>query len=335
LQAHPGDGECALGTNPADCPQKNLLTQGDWQSITGADPDHYDFTGIDPHMIESEQPRSGLPCSPAASDNCDPINGREWATNKKDLQFACIFPLVDPNTAMPAPKDCTAAKFSGACDCATGSNTQDTPLCQKSGSAYTNTQIYGKAYPSLRAMEIAHAMAASRAGVQGVVSSLCPIHTSFADGLTDPLFGYRSALNPVVNRLKDSIAVQCLPNKLIVQSDGTVSCVVVVAFPTLQAGESYCGNPSLGLSTPTADIVASFQQDHGLSASVPVCLLNQIATVDAEYANCAHFAGMGARPPGWCYVEGPQNGPCGQGLWFTAEALVPTSVATVQCSDQP
>jgi hypothetical protein len=188
-----------------------------------------------------------------------------------------------------------------------------------------------KAYPSLREMEIARAMAESPAGIRGIVSSICPIHTSYVNDQTDPLFGYRPAMNATVNRLKNSFAVQCLPQPLIVQSDGSVSCVILVAFPDSAAGEAYCDNPALGLSRPTTDIVAQFQKAQELSASPPVCLLNQIAAINSDYSNCAS-----ARPtniPGWCYVEGAAAGICPQLLEFSQGAQNPRSIMTIQCSN--
>jgi hypothetical protein len=65
-------------------------------------------------------------------------------------------------------------------------------------------QIAGKAYRCLRELEIAHAM-----GDQGIVSSLCPIHPAPVGGPGDPLFGYRPAVNAIVNRLGGRL-VQCL-----------------------------------------------------------------------------------------------------------------------------
>jgi hypothetical protein len=218
LQAVPGSADCAAGTNPADCPQKSTLTASDWLRITGNDPEHYDFTGADFHMVESLAQRvsgwkpdgatltantsacpapTGLPSS--AGDGCDPINGREWNNSGQDLQFACIFPLVD-STGAPAPKDCTQANYAGACDCRQGSYTANTPLCQVVNGGYTTTQIRGKAYPSVREMVIAHAL-----GTQGVVSSLCPIHPSPVGGPTDPLFGYRPAMSALIARMKSVI----------------------------------------------------------------------------------------------------------------------------------
>jgi hypothetical protein len=199
-------------SNP-DSAQKAVLTDADWLKITGNDPEHYDFTGADFHMIESEVPRvpssgwginGGWPpgvvnalnvpaCPPNAADNCDPINGREWDPQQSDLQYACIFDL-------PQEKDCSQMQFAGACDCTNGQASQNTPLCQGAGGMHAQTQIKGKAYPSVREMVIAHKMKG-----QGVVSSLCPIHTTEkAPG--DPLFGYRPAVRALVDTIAPSLA---------------------------------------------------------------------------------------------------------------------------------
>ncbi|HEX8790464.1 MAG TPA: hypothetical protein VF765_05890 [Polyangiaceae bacterium] len=209
--------------------QKATLSPADWKLIMGNDPEHYDFSGADFHMIESTQDRTSMttdPSSPAwanhsncpdnAADNCDPINGREFATNKSDLQFSCIFPLVtvDPmsNQLVAFQKDCTSPGagdvYKGACDCAMGGLDTDTQLCQKGSSGYTQVQINGKAYPSVREMVIAHAMATSGAGVQGFVSSICPISVDIGQPLStaqqDPLFGYNPGINALVEGIKKS-----------------------------------------------------------------------------------------------------------------------------------
>ena len=258
LQAQSGvDAECPVGTAQADCPQKHQLTEADWTNITGKDPDHWDFTGIDPHMLESENPRAGLPCPPSSNDNCDPINGREWTTGKKDLEFACIFPLTD-SAGQPAPKDCTQMQYNGACNCATGSNSQNTPLCQKVNGYDTNTQIFSAAYPSIREMAIAHAMADSPSGVQGIVSSVCPIHTSFQGGPTDPLIGYRPAANAIVDGLTKSLSVQCLPQKLTTDpTTGKVSCVILVTL-SKPANNSVCSAVT-GLQPVDPNVLQNFR----------------------------------------------------------------------------
>jgi hypothetical protein len=206
-------------------PQKATLTAADWKLIMGNDPEHYDFSGADFHMIESTQDRTTMTTDPSSpvwanhslcpdtsADNCDPTNGREFATNKSDLQFACIFPLVTvdstTNSVVAFQKDCSQSIYKGACDCATGALDANTQLCQKSGTTYSQVQVNGKAYPSIREMIIAHAMATSPAGVQGFVSSVCPIVTDIGQPLStaqqDPLFGYNPGVNAIVEGIKKS-----------------------------------------------------------------------------------------------------------------------------------
>jgi hypothetical protein len=343
LQAQSGvDAECPAGTPQADCPQKHQLTEADWLSITGKDPDHWDFSGADPHMIESENPRAGLQCNANSNDNCDPINGREWSTNKKDLQFACIFPLTD-SAGQPAPKDCTQMQYSGVCNCEPGSNSQNTPLCQKVNGAYTNTQIYSVAYPSIREMAIAHAMADSPSGVQGIVSSVCPIHTSFQGGPTDPLFGYRPAANAIVDGFKNSLSVECLPQKLSTDSmTGKVSCLILVTLP--KPGDNSVCSTVTGLQAVDPHVLQNFRaaqeaawnQQGGANSglpdpnTLPVCqvqeLTPQLNPRDFDSLGCVNSA-----DPGWCYVEGPAAEGCRQQILFTNGEPPPNATVNLVC----
>jgi hypothetical protein len=94
-----------------------LLANGpDWTKLLGADPDAFDFGGIDPHMIPSTTARSPL----GAADG-------EWDTQGKDLQYACTFPL-------PKPHDCTDPS---------------SPVCQ------SGVQVRAKAYPTTRELTLA------------------------------------------------------------------------------------------------------------------------------------------------------------------------------------
>jgi hypothetical protein len=157
-------------------------------------------------MIESSLPRTpnNLPpgvassstCPPGSSDTCDPINGREWDTKKGALQYACVFQLQQPRDCSPVPGP------GPYCACAAGQPAQNTPLCQNSGGTYTPTQINAAAFPAVSEMVIAHAM-----GPQGIVSSICPIHTTPANGdiPPDPLFGYRPGMTAIVNRIRVSL----------------------------------------------------------------------------------------------------------------------------------
>jgi hypothetical protein len=372
LQATPGDTDCAAGTDPADCPQKSRLTDADWLLITGRDPEHYDFTGADFHMVESTTQRTGtwrpdgntstsstsncpapMGAPSTTSDTCDPINGREWDTSLQDLQFACIFPLVD-STGAPTTKDCSQAQYAGgACDCATESSTANTQLCQVQNGAYTQTQINGKAYPSVREMVIAHTM-----GAQGVVSSLCPIHPSPVGSATDPLFGYRPAVTAIVNRLKMAFNINashtCLPQRLAADPRcGSVPCIILArSIAGTPAGPGTCASPGSlcdprkGLLAPQPD---NPQNPPEYSQSVatsycnalhdawvatgdtdtaddpdrrPVCAIHQL--IEQGDTSCPIRPNPGAfkygscaasTTPGWCYVTGDvvTNGCASQG----------------------
>ena len=339
LQAKPGDPECPMGTAQADCQQKNQLLESDWLAITGKDPENYDFTGADFHMLESEDPRMMSACPPNSADNCDPINGREWNTNKGDLQFACTFQLA-------APKDCSQPQYAGACDCYDGPgsmNPNAKPLCQKAGGAYSATQVAGKAYPSIRELEIAHAMANQAAGVQGIASSLCPIHTT-ASGNADPVFGYRPAVNAIINRLKNALSVQCLPQKLKLDAaTQTVPCLILV---TLQKGTC---NAAAGLTAPPPDVLQRFQAaqhaDWLASCGGKSCVLADPATLTTcaltELTPASDPTGFPAggdcsasSQPGWCYVEGTAAGSCSQQILFTANEPPQGATVTLQCLEQ-
>jgi hypothetical protein len=159
-------------TNP-DSGQKDTLSDADWQKILGADPDAYDYSGIDAHMVESYAPRTeaGLPFPSTASatgGGPDPIGGREWVTNTGpasaggnaavsttphadldvDREYACIFDL-------PTPRDCSNANDfvnQEACDCSTQGLPPEavSPLCAIGTNGDYNEQRYAKAYPTVR-----------------------------------------------------------------------------------------------------------------------------------------------------------------------------------------
>src|SRR5205823_5569139 len=146
-------------SNPASSEFKTSIKGTEWNAILGEDPLTYNFNGVDPHMLESIEPRAGLK-PPTSSDTADPLNGREWDTNHADLQYACTFQL-------PKPRDCADPKFTSACDCNAGRiGKTNPPLC---ASATSTQQVRGKAYPTIREFSVVRAI-----GDQGIISSLCP-----------------------------------------------------------------------------------------------------------------------------------------------------------------
>ncbi len=263
--------------------QASALSQADWVKILGNGPANYtvggdvsyDYTGIDPHMIESYTPRTAAtpnfpaiasdssgtnPLAPTnAPSNTDPVNGREWITDQPapavvggvtvsphvlpvDREYACTFPLVNPTTGAATPRDCTQDYNANSCDCpamATGLTHDQTPsVCDDTN---PTSQLFAKAYPTIRELQLAKLM-----GPQGIVASLCPIHPADQGTPTQPdgLFGYRPAVAVIVDRLKTALTNACLPEKLSTTGDaGSVPCLILVTLPFAAGSPGTCKNP--------------------------------------------------------------------------------------------
>jgi hypothetical protein len=357
----------------------STLTAADWVKILGNDPENYDYTGIDPHMIESYQPRQGL-APPGSPNGTDPINGHEWITNTSngvagygnvmggghilavDREYACIFPLVN-SAGQPSPRDCTQSQNSNFCDCphvAGSVNAQELPpICDQTT---ITTQTGAKAYPTIRELLLAKKM-----GNQGIVSSICPIDV--ADNATgdDPNYGYRPAVAVIIDRLKNALTNQCLPQQLTVTA-GQVPCLILLQIPNGGAGMT-SGNcltpvcdPMFGLKAPDPDVLTKFCQNledqynaqvsaNGGStvgitdpATVPVCELNQLIPPSSGNPNsspAADFTGTGpnatcaASPDrGWCYVTGAAAGKCPQAIIFAPKSIPNGATSNLQCIEQ-
>jgi len=330
IQSTPGDGECPATTAAADCPQKSELTPADWVTILGTDPENYNFTGVDFHMLESQYPRTQAlaqaagainysNCPPGSADNCDPINGREFDTSAgqlgpSDLEYACTFLF---NT----PKDCTQPQYNGACDCQQDPDSGaplvpngTSSLCQKTGNTYGTTQTYGKAYPAIEELSVARQL-----GDYGIVSSLCPIHPTPVGGASDPLYGYRPAVNAIINRLKAALQVACPPHKLQANAQGIVSDCLVLATWKSTGGPASCAVAGEGYSDVDPSVLAEVKGDqHNAWVAAGG---NATQTPDpSTLLTCA----IGALPPaangaagcntpdkttaGWCYYENTTGG---------------------------
>jgi hypothetical protein len=314
-------------------PMASQLSNDDWKAILGNDPLNYDYTGINAHMIESYQPRAGLP-APTAPNNTDPIHGREWITDQGadhvlyvDRQYACTFQLGQP-------RDCTVAANGQACDCpskATLAPEQVPPVCNQN---LQTQQVAAKTYPTIRELLLAHLL-----GQQGIVSSLCPIDINDNAQGTDPYYGYRPAVATIVDRLKNALASQCLPQQLTPAADGTVPCLILATLP--QPGAS-C-DPNLGLTKPDPKILATFQQQQeaawnaagGTKSGQPdpktltVCQVNQLVNGDLVNGSCKQSS-----KPGWCYVTGAAAGTCSQAVLFGGGAPPTGSSISLQCIEQ-
>ncbi|MGD0526687.1 MAG: hypothetical protein ABSE49_16185 [Polyangiaceae bacterium] len=350
-------------TNP-NSPPKETLAASDWTKILGNAPLNFDYTGIDPHMIESYQPRTGI-ATPSASGppaTPDPENGYDWITDQGtghvldvDREYACIFPIT--------PRDCTNTSdpaVSYACDCpavTTLTPQQLPPLCNPTT---PTQQVAAKAYPTERELLLANLM-----GQQGFISSLCPIHVQPATGdnvLSDPLYGYNPAVNGIVDRLKVSLNNTCLPQKLTQDSAGNVPCLILLQLAT-QVGPGACANPgsacnnAQGLLGPgdvpmgatngaplTQDILNQFCQAQeaqymgtagaaGDPDTYPTCALQQL-TADNNPSDFSNGSCAGSSQPGWCYVTGAAANGCPQEILFSNGQPPSGATVSLQCIEQ-
>ncbi len=303
---------------------KAALTAADWGLILGKDPLNYDFTGQDWHMTESITPR------PGAKD--DDAHTREWDTKNQDLQFACTFPFPDAPTAPGGKKDCTSPKFAGACDCAKGQDgsplNPDSPLCDTPGGT---TQVRGKAYPTIKELALTKAL-----GDQGIVASICPRDVSNKQSQD---YGYRPAVRAIVDRLKNALANQCLPQPLTADPAGAVPCLILETLYPPQPQATAC-DPAKGLKQPDPTVLAKFREaqqeaaggaDAGVDYSqLAVCEVIQLTGAKLVDGSCEKSA-----DPGWCYVTGKAAGTCPQAIKFSPTGNPATGAqVSLQCIEQ-
>ncbi|MEP7119287.1 MAG: hypothetical protein ABJE95_00015 [Byssovorax sp.] len=266
-----------------------------WDVVLG-DPANY-VAAKDPHMIESVQPRAGLPgvTSPAGTD---PINGHEYTIMNNDLQYACIF-------ALPSPRDCSVMGVNG-CDCNAGS---DNPLCDP---ATKTLQVRAKGYPGLR--ELATLKAAAS---QGIVASVCP--TQLTDKTKDD-YGYRPAIGSIIARLKTALGGKCLPRQLTPDpKTGQVPCLIIEASTV--KGSTACDIKSSRREVKADNSAAIDVARKDLSADPnwnKFCEIIQTgdvtggstqAQLDAcqQDSSAAPVDAKGNPVNGWCYVDPGQN----------------------------
>ena len=350
-------------TDVASQSQKPVLSDADWKLILGNDPDKFDYSGIDPHMVESYQDRSSVAippnghkvADPTQPEGTDPISGREWITDSTmaehqglvvDREYACIFKLTTPRHCDDAATKADPT-LQDSCDCqpptgGTGAFThQQVPaVCNDID---PTIQDYAKTYPTIRELELAKLM-----GTQGIISSLCPIHTS-EQGTGDPLYGYRPAMNAIVNSLKSALGVTCLPQRLTIDKTTkplpSVQCLVLGTFPNGPGAPTSCaGVMGGGWKDPDKDVLAHFRTDQHAAwlASNNTAFVDPSKELTCELTqlqpnvDCS-VKGTAASSDGWCYVEAAGNSTsnrCPQAILFTANAR-PNSVDTsLQCLEQ-
>ncbi len=306
------DGNSAGGFQSGD----ELANNETWRVILG-DPS-CDFTNpacrpTDPLMLESVAPRGGknpitgdAVAPPQAGDGPNPINGHEWTiSSKNDLQYACIFDLVDPTSGKAAPVDCKPGDPN--CDCKAG-NTANNPLCNGS------LQVRAKAYPSRRELQALQSI-----GDQGIVASICPAQLTDAKRAD---FGYRPAVGAIIERLKKALTGQCLPRTLTPKQSGQVECFILEARSAADpaACQQACSGAARKGPLPDTDpAVKQAKQDKIFAAARWNCFCEIRQTLGAQGSDGRPMDLVACQdaPPdadvvqneagkdvdGWCYID--------------------------------
>jgi hypothetical protein len=180
-----------------------LASRGRWPLILGDASSN--TPPLDPFMRESTDERSGKnpitqdPVVPSTSmdPQANSINGHEQANvGDRDLQYACTFEL-------PEPVVCDQAAFDAdrGCDCFAEDSVFNRPLCTPpGGGAQGTTQYYGKAYPALRELDVAHHL-----GRRTVLGSVCAPNTQDE---TRSDYGYRPVFGALGQRIAATLVKQ-------------------------------------------------------------------------------------------------------------------------------
>ncbi len=254
---------------------------------------------LDPHMIESTEPRSGTNpitgttiAPPTAGPDADPISGHEQPPQIDNLQYACIFPLLAP---MPGSTSCVEP--------------DGDPLCQDPSGAYGTTQHRAKAYPGLRELSVLQGV-----GEQAIVASVCPANMDEATQETAPDFGYTPAIGALVDQLKGKLGHQCLPRKLTPDEKGQVGCLVL----DVHESESCSCAPEEG-RVPVADEHVGAVEgaiESGLVGGGTGCFCEIPQLLGAELAACQNekadpIVVDDEQVNGWCYIDATSVPPVG------------------------
>src|SRR5690606_4813149 len=103
------------------------------------------------------------------------------------------------------------------------------PLCQQRDGQYGETQLYAKAYPGLRQLEVLEGI-----GDSGIVASICPklLPDESAMSTVDPNVGYNPAVEAILEVIGSKLGGECVPRQLTPdQETGHVPCAMVEVMP--------------------------------------------------------------------------------------------------------
>lgn len=280
-----------------------MLSDGTWDTILGDPNASPPVLPNDALMVESTSPRGSGPANAQTplvgasgprfgTPGSNPSNGHEWMDEAQgDLEYACVFPI-------PPRPDGTAANT----DCYGRDPRDNDPLCQNSDGTYGTTQYFAKGYPDLRELQVLKDF-----GDNSIVASLCAQQVTDA---TQQNYGYRPAIDAIVDRLKEQLANKCLPRALVVDPiTHEVPCNILEAG----RGAEFADCTRVGRTTATPALIQSARDNLASqgsctkgapTATLPACDDFDICEIAPAGPDC-HTTN--ATSAGWCYID-PKNG---------------------------
>jgi hypothetical protein len=196
------------------------------------------------------------------------------------------------------------------------------PLCQAADGSYGHRQLFAKAYPGLRELQVLRGFYEATASDNSIVASICPKDLDPANK-NSVGFGYNPAMRALGDRLKEKLGRACFPGRLSVDpSTGMVSCFVVeaIAPTTKQADPAWCNCEDNGRKTPATDLqtsIRSAMERSGICGASPLpscsefcfCQLNQWLAGTSVGDRCLNEPNVerNSPNPGFCYVDPSQG----------------------------
>jgi hypothetical protein len=177
------------------------------------------------------------------------------------------------------------------------------------------TQIYGKAYPGLRELEVMKGI-----GNSGVLASICAKNTTAVSSmLADDAFGYNPALSAFVDRIGPAFSPGCLPLPLPLAVSAAnpvpVACHVAEIEADIADGDT-CDCATHGLSNANSAVSQKAYADlqsKGLCGSAPLpaceryCVCELPELTGDTLTSCLNDPNYAGTDTGYCYVDPAQN----------------------------
>jgi hypothetical protein len=237
----------------------------------------------DPHLLESVEPRAGLPLPGVA---WDPIHGHDVVWPRKDsLQHSCVFELPEPET-------CTESR---GCTCDPRLETES-PLCRQPDGSYGEPQRFAGAFPPTRLLQFARSL-----GERAEVGSICPKQLKNPRELG---YGYNDFIHQALLDRNRAFHQACFTPSLPIREDGTPKCKLLEFY---RDQEIDC--ESLG-RIPVDDEYRRPMQlkdtDRGTLCEIPR-MPGDPSNPTSDYYRCAHELHPTLESKGYCYIDTPRD----------------------------